>query len=70
MGTATGAAMLPPSFHATSDGTTSVAIRPEIRYDQSLGGNNVFNPSISKTGAMVFKNSGAFTFATDVIVTF
>ena len=49
---------------------TSVAIRPEIRYDQSLGGNNVFNPSISKTGAMVFKNSGAFTFATDVIVTF
>jgi hypothetical protein len=49
---------------------TSLAIRPEIRYDQSLGGNNVFNRTVSKTGVVSFKDSGAFTFATDVILTF
>jgi hypothetical protein len=45
---------------------TAVAIRPEIRYDQSLGGKKVFDP----TGPSTFKDAGAFTFATDLIVTF
>ena len=49
---------------------TSLAIRPEIRYDQSLGGNNVFNRQVSSAGAVTFKNSGAFTIGTDVILTF
>jgi Putative beta-barrel porin-2, OmpL-like. bbp2 len=50
---------------------TALAIRPEIRYDQSLGGNNVFNRAINpKTGAAYFKDSGAFTVGTDVVLTF
>jgi hypothetical protein len=50
---------------------TSLAIRPEIRYDQSLGGNRVFNRTVNATtGVATFKDSGAFTFATDVILTF
>jgi hypothetical protein len=44
---------------------TSIAIRPEIRYDQSLGG-KVFNG----TGFGTFKDTWALTFGTDVIVTF
>jgi len=48
---------------------TSLAIRPEIRYDQSLGGNKVFNRSLSG-GVATFKDSGAFTFGTDVVLTF
>ncbi len=44
---------------------TGLAIRPEIRYDQSLGG-PVFNP----TGPTSFKDTAAFTFGTDVILTF
>lgn len=50
---------MPPPF-------TSVAIRPEVRYDQSLGGKKVFDP----TGPSTFKDTGAFTVATDLIVTF
>jgi hypothetical protein len=49
---------------------TSLAIRPEIRYDQSLGGNNVFNRQVNSAGAVFFQNSGAFTISTDVILTF
>jgi Putative beta-barrel porin-2, OmpL-like. bbp2 len=49
---------------------TSLAIRPEIRYDQSLGGNNVFNRVVNKAGVISFKDSGAFTFGTDVVLTF
>jgi len=50
---------------------TGLAIRPEIRYDQSLGGNNVFNRTINKTtGLASFKDSGAFTIGTDVVLTF
>lgn len=45
---------------------TALAIRPEIRYDQSLGGKKVFNPS----GPTTFKDTGSFTIGTDVIVTF
>jgi hypothetical protein len=45
---------------------TGLMIRPEIRYDQSLGGKKVFNPS----GPTSFKDAGAFTFGTDVVVTF
>jgi hypothetical protein len=48
---------------------TSLAIRPEIRYDQSLGGNKVFNRTVNAAGAS-FKDTGAFTVATDVILTF
>jgi hypothetical protein len=50
---------VPPPF-------TAVMIRPEIRYDQSLGGNKVFNP----TGSTTFKDSGAFTIGSDIVVTF
>lgn len=50
---------------------TSLAIRPEIRYDQSLGGNRVFNRTVNATtGVATFKDSGAFTIGTDVILTF
>jgi hypothetical protein len=51
---------------------TSLAIRPEIRYDQSLGGNNVFNVGLINpaTGKVAFKSSGAFTIGADVILTF
>jgi hypothetical protein len=50
---------------------TGLTIRPEIRYDQSLGGNNVFNGTFNPTlGHETFKDSGAFTVATDVILTF
>jgi hypothetical protein len=49
---------------------TSLAIRPELRYDQSLGGNKVFNRSINTAGVATFKDSGAFTISTDVILTF
>ena len=48
---------------------TSLMIRPEIRYDQSLGGNKVFNRTVSSSG-VTFKDSGAFTFGTDVVLTF
>jgi hypothetical protein len=44
---------------------TALAIRPEIRYDQSLGGKKIFNPTGSS-----FKDTGAFTIGTDVILTF
>ena len=50
---------VPPPF-------TAIAVRPEVRYDQSLGGKKVFDP----TGPTTFKDTGAFTFATDLIVTF
>lgn len=50
---------VPPPF-------TAVMIRPEIRYDQSLGGNKVFNPS----GPTTFRDTGAFTFGSDLVVTF
>ena len=50
---------VPPPF-------TAVMIRPEVRYDQSLGGKKVFNPS----GPTTFKDTGAFTVGTDVVVTF
>ena len=46
---------------------TGLMIRPEIRYDQSLGGKKVFNPTGVPT---TFKNTGAFTIGTDVVVTF
>jgi putative OmpL-like beta-barrel porin-2 len=46
---------------------TGVMIRPEIRYDQSLTGNKVFNRPSAAQG---FKDTGAFTFGTDVVVTF
>lgn len=46
---------------------TGLTIRPELRYDQSLTGNEVFNRPSAATG---FKDTGAFTFGTDVIVTF
>ncbi len=50
---------------------TGIAIRPEIRYDQSLGGNNVFNRTFNKTtGLASFKDLGAFTIGTDVVLTF
>ncbi len=50
---------------------TSLAIRPELRYDQSLGGNNVFNRTVNKTtGVVSFKDSGAFTVGADVVLTF
>jgi hypothetical protein len=49
---------------------TSLAIRPEIRYDQSLGGATVFNPVRNAAGAVIFKDRGALTFGTDVILTF
>jgi hypothetical protein len=50
---------------------TSLAIRPEIRYDQSLGGNNVFNGAFNAAGTkVIFKDSGAFTIGTDVILLF
>jgi hypothetical protein len=45
---------------------TGLAIRPEIRYDQSLGGKKVFNPSVTSG----FKDSGQFTIGSDVILTF
>jgi hypothetical protein len=45
---------------------TGLMVRPEIRYDQSLGGKKVFNP----TGPTTFKDTGAFTIGTDVVVTF
>ena len=45
---------------------TGLMIRPEICYDQSLGGKKVFNP----TGPFTFKDTGAFTFGTDLVVTF
>jgi hypothetical protein len=45
---------------------TGLMIRPEIRYDQSLGGKKVFNA----TGPTTFKDTGAFTIGTDVVVTF
>jgi hypothetical protein len=36
-----------------------------------LGGNRVFNRTVNATtGVATFKDSGAFTFATDVILTF
>ena len=44
---------------------TGLMLRPEIRYDQSMGGKKVFNPS---NGA--FKDSGAFMFSADAIVIF
>jgi hypothetical protein len=48
-----------------------LAIRPEIRYDQSLGGNDIFNGSINQTTHVVtFKDRGAFTIGTDAIMTF
>jgi hypothetical protein len=49
---------------------TGLAIRPEIRYDQSLGGNKVFNRTVNAAGVASFKDSGAFTIGTDVILTF
>jgi hypothetical protein len=50
---------------------TSLAIRPEIRYDQSLGGNKVFNRSFNAaTGIASYKDSGQFTVGADVILTF
>jgi hypothetical protein len=45
---------------------TGLMIRPEIRYDQSLGGKKVFNPS----GPTTFKDTGAFTVGTDLVLTF
>jgi len=45
---------------------TGLTIRPEIRYDQSLGGKKAFNPS----GPSSFRDAGSFTLGTDVIVTF
>jgi hypothetical protein len=48
-----------------------MAIRPEIRYDQSLGGNDVFDGSFNKaTHVVTFKDRGAFTVGTDVVMTF
>ena len=46
---------------------TGLMIRPEVRYDQALGGTKVFNRN-SATGT--FRDSGAFTFGADVVVTF
>jgi hypothetical protein len=46
---------------------TGLAIRPELRYDQSLSGVKVFNRPSAAQG---FKDNGAFTVAADVIVTF
>lgn len=48
---------------------TGLMIRPEIRYDQSLGGNKVFNLN-SSGGTTAFKDSGAFTVGVDVVLTF
>ena len=48
---------------------TGLAIRPEIRYDQSLGGNKVFNPKYTGVG-VTFKDAGSFTVGADVILTF
>jgi hypothetical protein len=45
---------------------TGLMIRPEVRYDQSLGGKKVFNPS----GPTTFRDTGAFTVGTDLVVTF
>ena len=50
---------------------TGLAIRPEIRYDQSLSGNDVFNGSINQTThVVIFKDRGALTIGTDAILTF
>jgi len=44
---------------------------PEIRYDQSLGGNKVFIRSFhTATGVASFNDTGALTIGTDVILTF
>jgi hypothetical protein len=50
---------------------TGLAIRPEIRYDQSLGGTKVFNRTFNAaTGVASFKDAGSFTVGADVILTF
>jgi len=50
---------------------TSLAIRPEIRYDRSLGGNNVFNRQFNPTtGVTSFKDPGQFTIGADVLLVF
>ena len=61
-----GALTLGVTFKPAIPPLTTLAIRPEIRYDQSLGGTKTFNG----TGPGTFKNNAAFTFGTDVIVTF
>ncbi len=44
---------------------TALAIRPEIRWDESLTGKKIFNPSGSS-----FMDNAAFTIGTDIILTF
>ncbi len=46
---------------------TGLLIRPELRYDQSLGGNKVFNYNQIKG---TYRDSGALTVGTDVVLTF
>ena len=46
---------------------TGLVIRPEVRFDQSLGGNKTFNYSnVSRT----YKDSSAFTVGSDFVLTF
>ena len=50
---------------------TSLIFRPELRYDQSLGGNKVFNRGINrKTGVVSYKDTGSVTIGADMVLTF
>ncbi|MSO99612.1 MAG: porin [Acetobacteraceae bacterium] len=50
---------------------TSLAIRPEFRVDQSLGGNNVFNRKFNKTtGTFTYRDTTSITIGADVVLTF
>ena len=64
-----GAITLGVTFKPTIPGVTALVIRPEVRYDQSLGGNKVFNRKVSN-GVSSFRDTGAFTAGADVVLTF
>ena len=66
-----GAITLGVTYKPTIPGVTALVIRPEIRYDQELGGTKVFKRTINRTtGVASYKESGAFTAGVDFVLTF
>ena len=66
-----GAITLGVTYKPTIPGVTALVIRPEIRYDQELGGTKVFKRTINRTtGVASYKESGAFTAGIDFVLTF